>query len=269
MSSQAISSKSLRNQAVSSKPTTQSQIIRRNIDAIAEVQKQEMGRRSTLDRLADSITGLAGSMVFVILHCFWFGFWILLNVGLVKIPRISEFDPFPFGLLTMIVSLEAIFLSTFVLISQNRMARLSEQRAELDLHVNLLAEQKATKALEMLDLITQQLNTVKRFKIAHDPEIEALKQSPEPDEVLNVMRSAVEEELAEAKEEVKKEVTGEIRKAVDEVTGEIEDVREEVQDVTGETRAVRSEVEEMSEEVRAVASQVREVREKVEEPQSS
>lgn len=253
-------------QAISQKPTTQTQIIRKNIAAIAKVQKKEDGRRSASDRMADAITHFSGSMAFVIFHCIWFGVWIVLNVGLVRIRHFSDFDPFPFGLLTMIVSLEAIFLSTFVLISQNRMAKLSEQRAELDLHVNLLAEQKATKALEMLDLIIQQLNTVRRFNIEHDPEIEALKKSPNPDEVLHVMRDAVEERVAKAKEDVKRAVTGEVKKAVGEITDEIEEVREDVEEVTGETKAVRAEVKDVSDKMKAVASEVQEVKEKIEEP---
>ena len=90
------------------------------------------------DRAADRITGFAGSMRFVYLHSVWFAVWILLNVGAVGASL--AFDKFPFGLLTMIVSLEAIFLSTFVMISQNRQADRQDVRAELDFDANLRSE---------------------------------------------------------------------------------------------------------------------------------
>lgn len=113
---------------------TQGDIMRRNVSAIAEMQRKAVEDRMLQDRVSDAITNFAGSMLFVYVHFVWFGIWILLNIGLIHLPRGSEFDPFPFGLLTMIVSLEAIFLSTFILVSQNRMATISDQRAELDLH---------------------------------------------------------------------------------------------------------------------------------------
>ena len=94
--------------------------------------------RSNQDRVADAITRFAGSMSFVYLHVGWFAVWIVLNAGLVGSALV--FDDFPFGLLTMIVSLEAIFLSTFVMISQNREATRAEVRANLDFETNLTAE---------------------------------------------------------------------------------------------------------------------------------
>jgi uncharacterized membrane protein len=164
---------------MSSQAVTQNEIVRKNTAAIADMQRKVTEARTLGGRIADAITDFTGSMVFVYLHVIWFSLWVLLNVGLIHIPYVSEFDPFPFGLLTMIVSLEAIFLSTFVLISQNRLACASEKRAELDLQVNLLAEQKATKVLEVLDQITQQLDQMSsRFNFNPDPEVKALKVSP-------------------------------------------------------------------------------------------
>ncbi len=90
------------------------------------------------DHVADRVTGFAGSLKFVYLHSVWFLIWILVNVGLIG--AAVKFDPFPFGLLTMIVSLEAIFLSTFVMVSQNRQAARSDLRAQLDFETNLRAE---------------------------------------------------------------------------------------------------------------------------------
>jgi hypothetical protein len=90
------------------------------------------------DVLADGITTFAGSMRFVYIHLVWFAAWMLFNVG--AFGRSAEFDKFPFGLLTMVVSLEAIFLATFVMISQNRQAARADIRAELDFETNLRAE---------------------------------------------------------------------------------------------------------------------------------
>jgi uncharacterized membrane protein len=90
------------------------------------------------DHLADRITAFAGSLKFVYIHAVWFAVWIAVNVGVVG--QRDEFDRFPFGLLTMIVSLEAIFLSTFVMVSQNRQAARSDVRSELDFEANLRSE---------------------------------------------------------------------------------------------------------------------------------
>ena len=91
--------------------------------------------RRAEDRTADRVTTFAGSMRFVYIHAIWFAVWVLVNIGLAGAGW--EFDEFPFGLLTMIVSLEAIFLATFVMISQNRQAQRSDLRAEIDFETNL------------------------------------------------------------------------------------------------------------------------------------
>jgi uncharacterized membrane protein len=90
------------------------------------------------DRVADKITAFAGSLSFVYIHSVWFGIWILINLGLIGASM--KFDEFPFGLLTMIVSLEAIFLATFVMVSQNRQAARADLRSQLDFETNLRAE---------------------------------------------------------------------------------------------------------------------------------
>ena len=94
--------------------------------------------RSTQDRVADAITAFAGTMLFVYIHALWFAVWIALNEGLLG--QAGIFDPYPYGLLTMIVSLEAIFLSTFVMVSQNRQAARENVRADLDFETNLRSE---------------------------------------------------------------------------------------------------------------------------------
>jgi uncharacterized membrane protein len=232
---------------MSSEAITQSEIVRKNTAAIAQMQRKVTEARTIGGRIADGITDFTGSMLFVYVHVVWFAVWILLNIGLIHIPHVSEFDKFPFSLLTMIVSLEAIFLSTFVLISQNRLACASEKRAELDLQVNLLAEQKATKVLEMLDQITQQLDQVgSRFNFKRDPEVEALKVSPEPQEVLKVIEETTKDELKETKK---------ISKAVEDITDEMEVVHDEVKRHSGKLDEVAEDVEEIKQVVKASTGQ--------------
>jgi uncharacterized membrane protein len=228
---------------MSSEAMSQNEIVRKNTAAIADMQRKITEARTLGGRIADGITDFTGSMAFVYVHVIWFAVWILLNVGLIHIPHVSEFDKFPFSLLTMIVSLEAIFLSTFVLISQNRLAAASEKRAELDLQVNLLAEQKATKVLEMLDQITEQLDKVgSRFNFKPDPEVKALKVSPEPQDVLQVIEETVKEESKETKK---------VSKAVEDITGEMEEIQDEVKRNSGKLDEVAEDVEEIKQEVKA------------------
>jgi uncharacterized membrane protein len=101
------------------------------------------------DRFADRITDFAGSLRFVRLHVVWFSLWILVNLG--AFGASLKFDPYPFGLLTLVVSLEAIFLSTFVMISQNRQAAASEIRSELDYRTNLMAEREVDLVMRALE----------------------------------------------------------------------------------------------------------------------
>jgi uncharacterized membrane protein len=125
----------------------------RNIRAIARLENEALHQRSLTDRISDSVTRFAGSSVFILLHIMWFTVWIILNLG--RVHGIHPFDPFPFTFLTMVVSLEAIFLSIFVLISQNRMAHQADRRAHLDLQINLLAEQENTMMLRMLESLCE------------------------------------------------------------------------------------------------------------------
>jgi uncharacterized membrane protein len=220
---------------MSSQQAEQSDIMRKNVAALAEMQRQALAQRSVQDRAADAITDFAGSMAFVYVHAVWFGLWVLLNVGLLRVPHLTEFDPFPFGLLTMVVSLEAIFLSTFILVSQNRQAKLSERRAEIDLQVNMLAEQKATKVLEMLDQMAQQLDaSSRRFNFTPDPEVEALKVSPEPGEVIRV----IEEEVAAQAEEIINKVE-EVSETTAEIKGDVRDLDEKLSDVAEDVEEIK------------------------------
>ena len=108
-------------------------------------------KRSFAQLIADRATSAFGSTTFLMLNTIWFVVWIIWNI----LPGVIPFDPYPFGLLTMIVSLEAILLSIFVLISQNRAARVTDIREEVDLHINALAEQEITKVIELLSIIAK------------------------------------------------------------------------------------------------------------------
>ncbi|WP_165486080.1 DUF1003 domain-containing protein [Frankia sp. Cppng1_Ct_nod] len=114
-----------------------------------------MRMRTSQDRAADAITSFAGSLPFVYLHAAWFGVWVLMNEGVFG--QAEVFDPYPFGLLTMIVSLEAIFLSTFVMVSQNREAARQNLRADLDFETNLRSEVWSVHIGKALGLDAEQI----------------------------------------------------------------------------------------------------------------
>jgi uncharacterized membrane protein len=154
-----------------------SQVIERNIRTIIALRLKESQERGLQDSAADAITAFSGRMIFVYVHIVWFAVWIVLNSGLVGI---RPFDPFPYGLLTMIVSLEAIFLSTFVLISQNRLSEQSEHRADLNLHISLLAEHEITRVLQMLDAIQDKMG----IDNDADSELADLEMEARPEDVL-------------------------------------------------------------------------------------
>jgi uncharacterized membrane protein len=135
-------------------PASLNTALYRNIDALRRHHEEERRKASVHDRLADVITGFAGSFAFVYLHLAVFGFWIAANLG--WIAGVPQWDR-QFVILAMVASVEAIFLSTFVLISQNRMQASADRRAELDLHINLLAEREATLILTKLARIEEKL----------------------------------------------------------------------------------------------------------------
>ena len=135
-----------------------------------KLEKEAIHGRSTAERIADKVTTFAGSTTFILLHMLWFGGWVLANVGL--LPGVTPFDPFPFSFLTLVVSLEAIFLTLLVLMSQNRMTKEADKRAHLDLQVNMLAEQEATQVLRMVQRIGKHLGLEDEM----DEEVQELKE---------------------------------------------------------------------------------------------
>lgn len=154
-----------------------SHVVERNIRTIIQLRLKADRERSLQDRIADAITAYSGRMLFVYVHIGWFGLWILLNTGHLGV---LPFDPFPYGLLTMIVSLEAIFLSTFVLLSQNRLSEEVEHRANLGLQIGLLTEHELTRVLQMLDAIQDNMG----LKNDAGSELADLEMETRPEDVL-------------------------------------------------------------------------------------
>jgi uncharacterized membrane protein len=178
-------------------------VVERNIDTILEVHEEFERRKSRQDRIADAITIFSGSMPFAYLHVVWFGLWVIVNLGWLGI---KPFDPFPFGLLTMIVSLEAIFLATFVLVSQNRMMLAAEERATLDLQINLLSEYEITRLLTLVDAMADRMG----IKEARDPEMDELEMNVAPEVVLGEIEDQARERAEQhARERGKRRSSGE------------------------------------------------------------
>lgn len=120
---------------------------------IKSLKKKADAKRTRAEVIADWMTVSLGSIRFLLLNVVWFASWILINTGFV--PIISPFDPFPFGLLTMIVSLEAIILAIFVLISQNRAQQIDDLREEIDLEVDIITERELTKLIQMTSMLME------------------------------------------------------------------------------------------------------------------
>ena len=157
-----------------------SNVLARNIDSIMATRRQEERRKTGQDRLSDAITRFTGSMRFVYIHAVLFGGWIIWNLG--WFPFLPVFDP-SLVILAMVASVEAIFLSTFVLISQNRMQAQAEKRAELDLQISLLAEHEITQVMTVLDEVARHLGV----RHPDDPEIEEAKRDVDPTAVLQAI----------------------------------------------------------------------------------
>lgn len=183
-------------QSVQKKNPQVAGVVGENISAIVRMRAEKEREKSLQERAADALTMFSGSMLFVYVHALWFGVWILFNTGWLGSGK--PFDPFPFSLLTLIVSLEAIFLSTFVLISQNHAGRISDKRADLDLQINLLAEHEITRLLCVADAIADHLG----IQVDKKPEHDELKKEVGAKDVLDEIESREKTENAD------KRVTG-------------------------------------------------------------
>ena len=172
-------------------PESLAALTQRNIELIAQLEATAAAKRSPADYIADAITHFCGSMAFVYVHVVWFGGWMLWHF-LPGLPQAIHFDPYPFQFLTFVVSLEAIFLSTFILISQNRQNQLSELRNHLDLQINLLSEQENSKVLAMLEALL-------RFHglVQPDPEVASLAEATQPDMLIQQIEQSLEHKQQE------------------------------------------------------------------------
>ena len=162
----------------------------RNLRKILEREQSTKSDHSQGERLAAHIAAFCGSMPFIWLHVAFFCAWIVLNTSLGIVPAM---DPFPFFFLSFVVSLEAIFLSAFILISQNHETLLTERRNQLDLQINMLAEQENTKMLEILQLIAKKVGISD-----HDAAAEALLETLEPAKLVEEIMSAKQEDPNDA-----------------------------------------------------------------------
>jgi uncharacterized membrane protein len=157
-------------------------VVERNISAMLERRRREEAAKGTQDRIADAIGRFTGSMRFVYIHAVLFGLWIAINLGWV--PFVPRFDE-SFVVLAMVASVEAIFLSTFVLITQNRMAELADQRADLDLQVSLLAEHEVTRLITLVKAMADRMGVEE----SRDPELTELERDVAPERVLDEMEA--------------------------------------------------------------------------------
>jgi uncharacterized membrane protein len=159
-------------------PPGLSSVLARNIRALNDRRKRDQEQSTAEERIAEAMTRFTGSMLFVYLHLALFGFWIVANLGV--IPGVPTWDA-SFVILAMWASVEAIFLSTFVLISQNRMAAAADKRADLDLQISLLAEHEVTKLTTLVTEIAERLGVTTKVS----GELDEVQQDVAPEAVLD------------------------------------------------------------------------------------
>ena len=152
---------------------------------IADVVKLEPSRRTLGERLAERITNFTGSLLFVWIHIVWFSLWITLDLPWWGF---RPFDPFPFTFLTMIVSLEAIFLSAFILMAESTQSRLADQRARVNLEVDMIAEREVTKLVELVVAIHQHLG----IRRPDDIELESMQKTTDIEHLAQVAQATAE-----------------------------------------------------------------------------
>jgi uncharacterized membrane protein len=159
-------------------------VVERNIRAILARRQMDDAAKPRSERVADGITRFTGSMAFVYIHLVLFGTWIVVNLGWTPFPRFDR----SFVVLAMAASVEAIFLSTFVLISQNRMQAMADKRADLDLQVSLLSEHEITQLVALVTEMARRMG----IEAAADPELDELAQDVAPEKVLDEMEHHAE-----------------------------------------------------------------------------
>jgi len=161
------------------------ELTRRNVESIGALEAREHEKATPSDRVADAIANFSGSIAFAWITVLLIGGWIMGNLFL---PTRERIDPFPFPLLTLVLSIEAIFLSIFILMSQNRAARVTDKRSHLDLQLNLLSEQENTKMLLLLERIGKAVGA----DVQTDTDVEALVQATEPEALSRQIDQAID-----------------------------------------------------------------------------
>lgn len=161
-------------------------VTRANVQAMRELDELEGAKRGWSDRIADVLARACGHISFTIVHVIAFGAWMVWNTWGTDNPP----DPYPFTLLTLWASAEGIFLMSFVLISQNYQARVAERRNQLDLQINLLAEQENSKMLLLLEEIAKKIGAIQ----ADDREVGVLVQATQPDKLAQQIAEAYQED---------------------------------------------------------------------------
>ncbi|MBI4157790.1 DUF1003 domain-containing protein [Candidatus Woesebacteria bacterium] len=189
---------------------------------VEALEAKALKNRSWAVRIADELTGFFGGMAFLLINLVVFIFWILANTG--HIPGVNVFDPFPFVLLTTTVSLEAIILTTIVLMSQNRSSLISSLREEMDMQVNLIAEREITKALKLLRILLKEKGIVVRDAELTEmlKEIDTSYMERELTYQLNHKKKSLIESLSEPIEEVVEDVERPIARTVKRIERAVE-----------------------------------------------
>jgi uncharacterized membrane protein len=159
--------------------------IQRNVQEISKMEGDALQSRSAAERLGDFVAQKAGTVWFIGFHIVWFATWALLNSG--TLAAVKPFDPLPYPFLTLIVSLEAIFLSLFILMSQNRASVHEDRRSHLDLQINLLAEHESSKTLELLKALCEHHG----LACSQDPELVELIARTKPSEIVQALKSSL------------------------------------------------------------------------------
>jgi len=161
---------------------------RKNIETVVRLEQASMERRSLGERVSDLFTRFMGTMSFVVFHLLLFGVWFMVSLGWTPL---KPFDPFPFGILTLIVSAEGVLLAIFVLVSQNRMSRQANERAHLNLQIDILAEQETTKLLQKVQSLLDHFGVERS---PDDHEAERLSQETHVEALVGELRKSLPDE---------------------------------------------------------------------------
>jgi uncharacterized membrane protein len=165
---------------------TDSSHLQEHIDIVVKHEEEFLARRTTAERLGDSLGAFVGSLTFIVIHLLWFAGWILLNT--LPVAHVHHFDPPPFSLLNVVVALEAIFLASFIVMRQSRMSRRSDERDHLILQVLMLAEKEVTAVLQLERHIAAKAGLT---NLSTDEEIVKLSEKTSIDEMAETIKESL------------------------------------------------------------------------------